>query len=136
MPDEFKDTVKTNSSEPAFSNVKNFDLREESSGEKNFDYLGEFIKLKKQVKDSNDALDKLIIENKDTKSYTVYGFIALVFVVIAITFSYIEFVYSGSRNDDYKYNLTIDLMRERTDLDYLKNCLKSSGWLNPICLEK
>ena len=77
--------------------------------------------LKKKIKDAQDLMHLVVI--------------VLLVMVGAMVFSYIEFVYSGSRNDDYKYSLLEKVNNNENSLKMLKICLASSKWLNPKCFE-
>lgn len=64
-----------------------------------------------------------------------YGFVVMVFMLAALIFAYIEFVYSGSKNDDYKYGLSERVINSENDIKSLKKCLSASRWLSPLCLD-
>jgi hypothetical protein len=70
------------------------------------------------------------------ENITYLGFLIIIFMVTALIFGYIELVYSGSKNDDYKYNLSTQVNDTQNQMKILKNCLNVSGWLNPKCLEQ
>ncbi len=94
---------------------------------------------KQEFQKTVDKLSQSLLEQntelKQQKNIIYLGFIVIIFMVVGIVFSYIEFVYSGSRNDDYKYNLSEKVFNQETNIKILKNCLNISKWLNPKCFE-
>src|SRR3989344_2017849 len=87
---------------------------------------------------TNDVKESLEL-SKNTFSLVIFGFFALLVIVIGVAFGYWEFVYTASKNEDYRYNIsekinknTYDIVDIKRDLDNFKNCLKSGGW--SVCL--
>lgn len=95
---------------------------------KTYSALGEINKQKKEVKETFDIA-------KDTRSLVVFGFFALLIVVIGIAYGYWQFIYTASRNDDYRYKVSEKIFQNSSDisevkngLKELKNCLRLGGW--------
>ena len=65
-----------------------------------------FNEIMKNVESLEKKCRKSSKNSENAHNLVVYGFIVLIFVVVGLVFSSIEFVYSGSKNDDYKYNLS------------------------------
>ena len=92
--------------------------------------LSEYLKI---ASSAEQKVKETLEEVEKTKSMVYLGFWALSIIVIGITFSYIEFVYSGSKNDDYKYNLSEKVNNNESEIKILKMCLASNQWFNPKC---
>jgi len=71
----------------------------------------------------------------DTRGLVFFGFFALVFVVIGIAYGYWQFVFTASKNEDYRYGLSEKINNTEDQIKTLKLCLNSSKWLNPKCFE-
>lgn len=102
------------------------------------DVASKLLLLNKKVKDFDNLkieASRAVAKSERTESLLIYGFIFLVITVSAMAFSYIEFVYSGSKNDDYKYNISEKLNSTKNEIDFLKICLASNKWLNPDCFK-
>lgn len=101
--------------------------------------ISEKLNIFKEVIKNIELLEKnaerAVKKSENAQNFVVYGFIALIFVVAGLVFSYIEFVYSGSKNDDYKYNLSEKINNNLNEIKNLKLCLDSNKWLNPKCFE-
>ncbi len=78
----------------------------------------------KSKKDAQEALDKI----KDTHALVIFGFFALLLVVIGICYGYWQFVFDSSRNEDYRYGVMQKINDQNKDLENLKKCLKGGGW--------
>lgn len=83
---------------------------------------------KKIASSINEDVEKTKTVSEKTRDLVIFGFFVLLLMVIAIIFSYIEFIYSGSKNDDYKYNLSQQVNNQENEIDMLKLCLKAGGW--------
>lgn len=94
-----------------------------------------FKEVIKNVELLEKNAERAVKNSENTQNFVVYGFIALIFMVISLVFSYIEFVYSGSKNEDYKYGLSEKINNNLNEIKKLKLCLDSNKWLNPKCLE-
>lgn len=88
-------------------------------------------KLEERVDKTFERLDQ---RAESMTNLVVFGFIVLLIMVAAILFSYVEFVYSGSKNDDYKYTLSERVSELQTKFDTLKACFKAGGW--NVCLNQ
>ena|SRR3989344_9207953 len=104
-------------------------------------YLSKLSAKTKELDDKVRGIDEVKNEARKTldklnnvQSLVFYGFIIMVFMLAALIFGYIEFVYSGSKNSDYQYILLERAMKSENDLRIFKNCLNTSRWLNPICM--
>ncbi len=71
---------------------------------------------------------------KDTHALVFFGFFALVFVILGIAYGYWQFVFTSSKNEDYRYGLSDKINTQEKEIQSLKNCLAISKWLNPKCL--
>lgn len=111
------------------------------SGEKNYSFNSESQSQtdKINIPQRLDNLDLLYKKNEKTigriETITYLGFFIIILMVFSMVASYIEFIYSSVRNDDYKYNLSTKVNDTDNQMKILKNCLNVSGWLNPKCLE-
>lgn len=68
-------------------------------------------------------------------SLVIFGFFALLIVVIGIAYGYWQFIFTASKNEDYKYGLSEKINNNLNEIKNLKLCLDSNKWLNPKCFE-
>ena len=94
--------------------------KEDSTGDIT-EYRKELKVIKNEAVKTNRTIER--IEN-----ITYLGLIIIIFMVLGLVFGYIEFVYSGSKNDDYKYNLSQQVNNQENEINMLKLCLKAGGW--------
>ena len=74
------------------------------------------------IKKSNSYTD----EKFERINRLLFSVVVVLLVMVAgLVFVYIEFVYSGSKNDDYKYNLSQQVNNQEAEMKILKICLKS-----------
>ena len=92
-------------------------------------------KISNQLKDLKDKAEYSLKLSKDAIDLVIIGFIALVIVVIGIGYGFWQFIYTASKNDDYRYNISEKINRNTQDIydikkaeDNFKNCLKNGGW--------
>lgn len=91
-----------------------------------------FIFLESKINKETQKNEKIIGR---IETITYLGFFIIILMLLAIIASYFEFVYSGIKNDDYKYSLSERVNNNENSLRMLKNCLDSSEWLNPKCFK-
>ena len=89
----------------------------------------------KEVEKQKEEVKEAIYIARESRSYVFYGFVALLIFVIGIAIGYWQFIYTASKNDDYRYNMsekifknTADISKAMNDLKELKNCLILGGW--------
>jgi hypothetical protein len=88
-----------------------------------------------EIENIKTKANNLLKRVKSMEYLLIFGFLVLSVMVAGVVISYVEFVYSGSKNDDYKYNLSEKVNNNNNSIKMLKNCLDSNRWLNPKCLE-
>jgi len=101
-------------------------------GEATTDDINSYRRELKLIRDDARDTRKTVTR---MENITYLGFIVLIFMLMGLVFVYIEFVYSGSKNDDYKYDLSRKLSDSENEIKILKICLNTSGWLNPQCFK-
>lgn len=112
-------------------------------------YLSKLSKKTKEIDDKIQEIENVKIDiqkirkgaddslkiTRDTRGLVFFGFLALVLVVIGIAFGYWQFIFTASKNEDYKYGLSEKINNNLNEIKKLKLCLDSNKWLNPKCLE-
>lgn len=92
------------------------------------DSTGDITEYRRELKVIKDEAVKTNRTVERIENITYLGLIIIIFMVFGLVFGYIEFVYSGSKNDDYKYNLSQQVNNQENEIDMLKLCLKAGGW--------
>lgn len=95
--------------------------------------VGELMLLKDEIIEIKDEANKSLRIMERTRDLVFFGFFVLLVMVVTMLATYMEFVYSGSKNDDYKYSLSIKVSDIENQMKSLKECLDVSKWLNPKC---
>lgn len=94
--------------------------------------IQDFTLFKNQTEDK--VRETLKVTN-NTNSLVYFGFFALVFVVLGIAYGYWQFIFTSSKNEDYRYGISEKINSQKQEIENLKNCLSFSKWLNPKCLQ-
>jgi len=95
-------------------------------------------KTKKQAEKAERNAASLLEEIKQSKNFVYLGFLIMLLMIIGMILSYVEFIYSGSKNDDYKYNLTIETAKLQSNISILEKDveeLKSESEEKDDCLK-
>ncbi len=107
------------------------------------------VTIEKEIRNIGELkedAEKAVRKSEKTENLVLFGFFVLLVMVAGLVIAYTQFVYSGSKNDDYRYELSqrIDgqqyellqkISNQQNDIKILKLCLVSNKWLNPKCFE-
>jgi len=108
--------------------LKKIDIDTSNSERKYFLMEERVDKIGKTVEKTEKTSDKII-------NLVFFGFFALVFVVLGIGYGYWQFIFTASKNEDYKYGLSEKINNNQNEIKNLKFCLGNNKWLNPKCFE-
>ena len=117
------------------SNAENQIITEQKAplSEKKEVTTGDIDSYRRELKSIKEDAEKTKKMMGRIENITYLGFLIIILMVVSLVFSYIEFIYSGSKNDDYKYNLLEKVSENKNQIDNLKLCLDNSRWFNPKC---
>jgi len=99
------------------------------------DKVQEIENLKININKVKDEANDSLKTTRNTQGLVFFGFFALVFVVIGIGYGYWQFIFTASKNEDYKYGLSEKINNNQNEMKNLKFCLGNNKWLNPKCFE-
>ncbi len=119
------DTEYKGSAEGASSSSQTNQSQTQNQSQTDGATVGDILALKNEW---GSLLERAETRIRHTETITYFGFFIIVLMIVALVFSYIEFVYSGSKNDDYKYNISQQVSEQGAELKLLKECLKLGGW--------
>jgi hypothetical protein len=88
----------------------------------------ELYLLKEDILNSKKDAESTLKKTKNTEALVIFGFFALLLVVIGIGYGYWQFVFDSSKNDDYRYGLSDKIKDQSNEFKDLKECLKLGGW--------